>query len=316
MHRMIDTETGQLSVHVEGTGPLILCVHGWPEHSWSWRHQVRHFSNKGYTVAAMDVRGYGDSATPKDIESYALKNLAADTAAVIEALSDEPAILFGHDWGAPITYSTGLLYPEKVRAIAGMSVPYTPAGDVSLLDLMKMVHAGKFFYMVYFQDEGVPEAEFGADPRAALRKIYYSISGDAPSDGLNAEKPADAKMLDGLIDPDPFPAWLTEADLDIYVDAFAKSGWHGPFNRYRALDLDHKYSEPVRGKPLTMPACFIGGEKDPVRQFVPGVDTYAMAGAACDDFRGATIVPGVGHWVQQEAPEATNAALDAFLADL
>ena len=82
---------------------------------------------------------------------------------------------------------------------------------------------------------------------------------------------------------------------------------NGPFNRYRALDLDHKYSKPVRGKPLTMPACFIGGEKDPVRQFVPGVDTYTMAGAACDDFRGTTIVPGVGHWVQQEAPEATNA---------
>ena len=316
MQRMIDTPTGQLSVHIEGSGPLILCVHGWPEHSWSWRHQVAHFSKQGYTVAAMDVRGYGDSAAPAEIEPYALKNLAADTAAVIDALGDAPAILFGHDWGAPITYSTALLYPEKVRAVAGMSVTYTPASDVSLLDLMKMVHAGKFFYMIYFQAEGVPEAEFGADPRAALRKIYYSISGESLADGLTMEKPEDAKMLDGLVDPDPFPAWLTEKDLDIYVEAFAKSGWHGPFNRYRALDLDHKYSEPVRGKNLSMPTCFIGGEKDPVRNFVPGVDIYEMAGAACDDFRGTTIIPGVGHWVQQEAPEATNAALDKFLADL
>ena len=316
MQRLIETPTGPLSVHVEGTGPLILCVHGWPEHSWSWRHQDAHFSNKGYTVAAMDVRGNGDSSAPKDIDHYALKNLAADTAAVIDALSDAPAILFGHDWGAPITYSTGLLYPEKVRAIAGMSVTYTPAGDVSLLDLMKMLYAGKFFYMLYFQAEGVPEAEFSADPRAALRKIYYGISGDAPGDGLTADKPADAKMLDGLIDPDPFPAWLSEEDLEIYIEAFAKSGWHGAFNRYRAMDLDHKYSEPVRGKHLTVPTCFIGGERDPVRSFVQGMDMFETAGTACDDFRGTTIVPNVGHWVQQEAPEATNAALDQFLAGL
>lgn len=314
--QMIKGDAGNIAVHLSGTGPVILCVHGWPEHSSSWRHQSAYFANKGYCVAAMDVRGYGDSANPKEIGAYSLKNLASDVAAVAAALSDEPVVLIGHDWGAPITYTTALLHPEKIRAVAGMSVPYAPPREISMLDVMKAIYDGKFFYMVYFQDEGVPEAEFGADPRAALRKIYYAISGDGVGGPGFSDKPADAKMLDGLIDPDPFPDWLSEDELDTYVEAFAKSGFHGPFNRYRALDLDRDELAAFRGVPLKLPTCFIGGEHDPVRYFAPGVDGFAMAGMACTDFRGTTIIDGAGHWVQQEAPEATNVALEAFLDGL
>jgi len=316
MQKMVTTEIGDIAVNIAGTGPVILCVHGWPEHSRSWRHQMAYFSHRGYTVAAMDVRGYGDSAKPHEIEAYSLKHLASDVAAVAAALSDDPVILFGHDWGAPITYTTALLHPERVRAVAGLSVPYTPGGDVSLLDLMKMVYAGKFFYMLYFQAEGVVEAEMEADPRSALRKLYYAISGDAPAGGGLNDKTPDEGLLDGLVDPDPFPAWLTEQDLDVYVEAFEKGGFRGAFNRYRALDLDHRELLDQRGETLSQPSCFIGGERDPVRTFVPGYDSFAHAGQACDDFRGVTIVPKVGHWVQQEAPEATNTALEAFLSGL
>ena len=316
MQKMIATDVGEIAVNISGSGPVILCVHGWPEHSWSWRHQAEYFAGKGYTVAAMDVRGYGDSAKPKEIAAYTLKSLAADVAAVADGLSDEPVILFGHDWGAPITYTTALIYPEKVRAVAGMSVPYTPGGEVGLLDIMRMVYADRFFYMLYFQAEGVVEKEVSADPIGFLRKIYYAISGDVPEGGFGGDKPVAAGLLDGLIDPDPLPAWLSEEELQISVDAFEKGGYHGAFNRYRALDLDHQELADYRGKTLPMPTCFIGGEKDPVRKFVPGVDAFAAAGAACDDFRGLTIVPGVGHWVQQEAPAATNAALETFLIGL
>lgn len=316
MQKMIATENGEIAVNITGSGPVILCVHGWPEHSWSWRHQAKFFADKGYCIAAMDVRGYGDSAKPKDIGAYSLKHLASDVATVASALSDDPVILFGHDWGAPITYTTALLHPDRVRAVAGLSVPYTPGGEVSLLDMMKMLYAGKFFYILYFQAEGVVEREMETDPRAALRKIYYSISGDAPTDAWTQEKPAGASLLDGLVDPDPLPAWLTEADLDLYVAAFEKGGFHGPFNRYRALELDHQELAALRGQPLKLPTCFIGGERDPVRYFVPGMDSFAMAGMACEDFRGVTIVPKAGHWVQQEAPDATNAALAAFVDGL
>lgn len=316
MQTMVPTPTGDISVHVNGDGPLIVCVHGWPEHSWSWRHQSDYFTGLGHRVAAMDVRGYGDSAKPKEIAAYSLKSLASDVAAVIEALGDEPVILFGHDWGAPITYTTALLYPEKVRAVAGLSVPYTPGGDVSMLDMMKMFYADKFFYMIYFQAEGVVEAEMEADIRGGLRKLYYATSGDASDSLALTDKPADSTLLDGLIDPDPFPAWLTQEDLDVYVSSFEKGGFHGAFNRYRAIDLDHQELIDLRGKPLLQPACFVGGEHDPVRNFVPGFDAFEHAGMACSDFRGATIIPNVGHWVQQEAAQATNQALKTFVEGL
>ncbi|MEM6652143.1 MAG: alpha/beta hydrolase [Pseudomonadota bacterium] len=313
---MVASSGGEIAVDVTGEGPVILCVHGWPEHSWSWRHQVSHFSKQGYRVAAMDVRGYGDSFKPREISAYSLPNLASDVAAVAAALSDQPVILVGHDWGAPITYTTALIYPERVRALAGMSVPYMPSGDVSLLDILKMLYADKFFYMLYFQAEGVAEAELEADLRTSLRKIYYWISGDIPETAQMSDKPVDAGLLDGLTDPDPFPAWLTDADLEIYVNAFTKSGFRGPLNRYRAIDLDHQEMAAYRGQTLDLPTCFIGGARDPVRQFVPGVDAFETAGAACTDFRGTTIIPNVGHWVQQEAPTETNAALAMFFDSL
>ena len=316
MQIFVEAEAGPISVTVEGEGPTILCVHGWPEHSCSWRNQMTHFSERGYRIAAMDVRGYGDSAKPHEISAYSLKSLASDVAAVMDELSDGPIVLFGHDWGAPIVYTTALIYPDKVRAVAGMSVPYTPGGEVSLLDLMRMVFADRFFYMLYFQEEGIVEAEMEADPRAALRKIYYAISGDSPEGNSLGNKEAGSRLLDGLIDPDPFPAWLSPEELEIYATSFEKGGFRGAFNRYRALDLDHQELADYRGVPLSQPTCFIGGEKDPVRNFVPGVDAFAMAGMACTDFRGSTIIPGVGHWVQQEAPDATNAALAAFLESL
>jgi len=306
----------ELRVATAGDGPAILCVHGWPELWYSWRHQLDYFSARGYTVAAMDVRGYGGSSRPHEISAYAMKELTSDVAAVARALSDEPVVLFGHDWGAPIVWNTALRHPEVVRAVAGLSVPYFPAGDTSLLDLMQKVYAARFFYQVYFQTEGVAEAELERDPRTALRKIHFSLSGDAPLDDWLKQKPADAGLLDGMVDPDPFPDWMTTKDLQVYVEAFSDGGFRGPLNRYRAQTIDAEESEAVRGSMVSQPSCFIGGERDAIRHFIPGGDLYGDPGAGCSDFRGGTIVPGIGHWVQQEAPVPTNTALEQFLDGL
>jgi pimeloyl-ACP methyl ester carboxylesterase len=291
-------------------------VHGWPELWYSWRHQLSHFAARGYTVAAMDVRGYGASSKPHEVAAYTMRELAGDVAAVARSLGPEPVVLFGHDWGAPIVWNTALLHPDVVRAVAGLSVPYRPAGDVMLLDVFEALYPDRFFYQLYFQREGAVEAEVGADYRSALRRIYYSLSGDAPEGAWLEPKPRSAGLLDGLDDPDPFPAWMSEADMDVYVAAFEQGGFRGPVNRYRAQPIDFEELAELRGRTISQPACFIGGEKDAVRRFVTGVDLYADAGAACDDFRGTTLIPGVGHWVQQEAPAATNAALERFLAGL
>lgn len=312
----VDNGPISLNVAVKGEGPLILCVHGWPELWYSWRHQLEHFAGRGYKVAAMDVRGYGGSSKPPEIAAYSMKQLAGDVAAVIDALGGGRAILFGHDWGGPIVWNTALLHPAKVSAVAGLSVPYFPRGDASFVATASAIYAGRFFYQVYFQAEGVAEAELEADVAGSLRKVYFALSGDAPEDKWIEPKPADARLLDGMTDPQPFPSWLSPEDLAVYVAAFRAGGFRGPLNRYRAQEIDFAELAPFAGAPVTQPACFIGGERDAVRHFIPGGDLYAAAGAACTDFRGSTIVPGVGHWVQQEAPSAVNTALEAFLAGL
>lgn len=312
----IPNGTVTLRVAVDGDGPLILCVHGWPELWYSWRHQIEHFAAAGYTMAAMDVRGYGGSSKPADVASYTMRELTADVAAVARALSPEPVILFGHDWGAPIVWNTALLHANRVRAVAGLSVPYVPGGDTAALDVFETIYAGRFFYQSYFQAPGVAEAELEADVPVSLRKIYHALSGRAPVDTWIKEKPQNAGLLDGLEDPQPFPDWLSAPDLKVFADAFKLGGFTGPINRYRAQRLDLEQLAGIRGKTVTQPACFIAGALDAVRHFVPGGDIYADPGAGCSDFRGATIIDAVGHWVQQEAPGATNAALAAFLATL
>lgn len=317
--RAMTVRNGNISLNVIVAGAdnvsalPILCVHGWPELAHSWRHQLSHFAAQGRRIAAMDVRGYGGSDKPPAIAAYTLAALASDVAAVIDALGGR-AILFGHDWGAPIVWNTALRHPDKVAAVAGLSVPFTPWGETRFLDVMRVLHEGKFFYQFYFQAEGVAEAELAGDPDALL-KIYHALSGDAQWPGFGRKGP-EATLLDGVPMPDPSPAWLPAPDLALYKAAFATGGWRGPINRYRAQDLDFEDAIPLRGRHITQPAAFIAGTRDPVRWFAKGMDAYATAGAACDDFRGTTLIEGAGHWVQQEAPEATNAALQEFVESL
>ncbi len=306
-----------LRVEVTGDGPTVLCVSGWPELAGSWHNQVEFLSSRGYRVAALDVRGYGGSSVPIEVERYTLKELAGDIAAVATALCDEPIVLVGHDWGAPIVWNTAIRYPDRVRAVAGLSVPYIPATGMSLIDVFDQVYAGRFFYILYFIRTGEPEADFGADLRGALKRVYFALSGDAPLNCWLPDAPRDAALLPLLPNPPDGPlSFITDAELDALTASLEHTGMIGAFNRYRALALDAAESADIIGAPVTRPSCFIAGERDPVRAFIPGTDSYADPGAACTDFRGCTIVPRAGHWVHQERPAVTNAALLAFLQSL
>jgi pimeloyl-ACP methyl ester carboxylesterase len=204
-----------------------------------------------------------------------------------------------------------------VRAVAGLSVPHTPALPISLLDVFDQLYAGRFFYMLYFQEPGVAEAAFGADLRAALKRVYFALSGAAPADSLLAGAPRDAALLPLLPEPPDGPlTFITDADLDRIATTFERTGLTGAFNRYRAMALDPETSSDIIGATVDQPSCFIAGGSDPVRAMIPGADSYADPGAGCTDFRGATLIAGAGHWVQQEAPGAVNDALDAFVDTL
>src|SRR5215469_7597498 len=303
----------RLRVAESGRGPLIVLVHGWPESWYSWRHQIPALAAAGYRVAAIDVRGYGGSDKPHAIEAYAIKEICADVAGLVDSLGEKQAVLIGHDWGAPIVWHTALFFPDKVRAVAGLSVPHTGRGPAPRIELFNNVYKDRFFYQIYFQEPGVAEAEFEADLRTALRKIYYQSSGDYRKAGPRPPKPADAKYLDGLPDPDPFPDWLTEADLDYYVGQFEQSGFRGPLNRYRTAELDFTQQAEIAGRRIEQPAAFIAGRLDPVLAFIPGVDLVEVMRQHVADLRLARIIDGAGHWVQQERPDEVNAALVEWL---
>lgn len=312
----ITTNGITLRAAVEGKGPLILLVHGWPELWYSWRHQIQPLAEAGYKVVAPDIRGYGGSDKPVPVEAYAMSEIMADLIGLIDAMGEEQAILIGHDWGAPICWSLATLHPDRVAAIAALSVPYRKRSAVSQIDVWRKFYTGRFFYQLYFQDEGVVEAEVEADIRTALRKIYYSISGDAPSLDSWLDRPAAGGLLDTMTDPDPFPAWMTAADLDYFVAAFETGGFRGPINRYRNQARDFEMLPEMGARPVHQPSCFIAGEKDVVRRFVPGRDAYENIDQNCTDLRFSRLIPGIGHWVQQEAPEIVNTALLEFLDDL
>jgi len=314
--QIIETNGIRLRVALAGKGPLVMLVHGWPESWYSWRHQIPALAEAGYRVAAPDVRGYGGSDKPRAIEAYAIKELCADIAGLVTALGEDRAVLIGHDWGAPIVWNTALFHPETVRAVAGLSVPHTGRGPMPRVELYRKLYKDRFFYQIYFQEPGVAEAELEADVRTSLRRIFYGVSGDAMKARLRMDKPADARFLDGMPDPNPFPAWLTPADLDYYVGELQRSGFRGPLNRYRTSDLDFAQQAAVADRKVKQPAAFIAGSLDPVLRFVPGVDLIAKMREQLDDLRLVRLIEGAGHWVQQERPDEVNGALLEFLRGL
>jgi len=315
--RMI--EVGELSLRcaVQGEGPLVILVHGFPESWYSWRHQIGPIADAGVTVCAIDVRGYGGSDKPEAIEAYALERIVGDLVGLADALQpDAPAILIGHVWGAPIVWNSALTQPERFSAVAGLSVPFSGVPNRPFTEVFRehFTAQGKFFYQEYFQEPGVAEAEAEADPRAFVHRMMYSISGDVPP-GNYFDKPLGATFLEGLPDPQPTD-WLTEADLDFYEGEFRQSGFRGPLNRYRNHERDFAWLQQFAGQKIEQPCLFIGGERDPATTLFGAVsDPVAMMRLFAPKVEGH-ILAGTGHWTQQERPEAVNRLLCEWLGKL
>jgi len=312
----IDLPDIRIRAAVEGEGPLVVMVHGFPESWFSWRHQIGPIVDAGFTACAIDVRGYGGSGKPQAVEAYAMQNMIADVAGVIEKLSDEgKAVLIGHDWGAPIVWNSALVRPDRVRAVAGLSVPYTGVPTRSFREIYEAVFTarGKFFYQHYFQEEGVAEAEAEADIHGFLRRFYYVLSGDAPDGAWPSDKTTSHKLLDGLVNPDPFPAWLHKDGLGYFASEFEKSGLRGPINRYRNHDRDFEYLKQFASRKIEQPSLFIGGSRDLVLTMFGKNDFVTPMRANLTDLRGADVLEGCGHWTQQERPAEVNARLIPWL---
>ena len=313
----IDVGGTRLRCAVEGTGPVVIMVHGFPESWYSWRHQIGAIAKAGFTACAVDVRGYGGSDKPPKVEDYTLEKIAGDLIGIADFLSPEqPVVLIGHDWGAPIVWNTAFMHPSRVRAVAGLSVPFSGAPARPFTEVFRehFTSQGRFFYQEYFQEPGVAEAEAEANPRDFVERMMYSISGDVPQ-GDYWSKPAGATFLEGLPDPRPVP-WLSAADLDYYEAEFRASGFRGPLNRYRNHERDYEWLRPMQGKQLEQPCLFIGGTRDPATTLFGAVaDPVAMMRMFAPKVEGH-VLAGVGHWTQQERPDAVNTLLVDWLERL
>ena len=317
--RTIEGAGVTLRAAMAGSGPLVIMVHGFPESWYSWRHQIGPIAAAGFTACAIDVRGYGGSGKPHEIEAYDMAHMIADVIAVADAVQpDAPAILIGHDWGAPIVWNTALTRPGRIGAVAALSVPYTGVPERPFNEIFDALFTKKnrFFYQAYFQKPGVAEAELEADPRRFLRCFLYAISGDAKADSWPRDKTADAALLDGLEDPKVFPAWLSEADLDYYAGEFARSGLRGPINRYRNHERDWRFLLPFKGQPIRQKALFIAGDRDPAFNMFGGADPVPAMREAVPNLQGVHVLPGCGHWTQQERPAEVTALLLDWLKAL
>ncbi|GDY85022.1 hypothetical protein SAVCW2_42210 [Streptomyces avermitilis] len=247
-HRMIDVNGIRLHIAEQGEGPLVVLLHGFPESSYSWRHQFGPLAAAGFRVVAPDQRGYGRSDRPESVDAYTILHLVGDVIGLIHALGEETAYVVGHDWGAPVAWHTALLRPDVVRGVAGLSVPPPFRGERPPLDAMDEMFDGQFYWN-YFAQPGVADAEFGRDARGSLRKFLYSASGDAPGAG-SGRQPLVAPgrgFLDGMPDPEVLPGWITEADLDVFAEEFAP-GFTGALNWYRNLDRNWELTAALAGR--------------------------------------------------------------------
>ena len=308
--RTIDVGEVSLRCAIEGEGPLVVMVHGFPESWYSWRHQIAPVAQAGFTACAIDVRGYGGSDKPEAVKSYAMEHIVADLVGLKTALSaNDPATLIGHDWGAPIVWNSALAHPEHFRAVAGLSVPFAGVPQRPFTEVFRehFTDRGKFFYQEYFQQAGIAEAEAEANPRDFVQRMMYSISGDVPP-GEYCDKPLGATFLEGL--PDPLPVdWLTEADLDYYEGEFRQSGFRGPLNRYRNHEADYQWLQQFAGRQIEQPSLFIGGTRDPATFLFGAVeDPVALMKMFAPKVEGH-ILDEVGHWTQQERPDEVNRLL-------
>lgn len=312
MSRFVQANGLRMHLLEEGTGPLVLLLHGFPELSATWRHQLRALAGAGYRVVAPDQRGYGLTDRPEREDAYSMLHLVGDVIGLLDALDQPQAVVVGHDWGAPVAWNAALLRPDRVRAVAGLSMPPTVRAPLAPTQRMRHVF-GEGFYQLYFQQPGVAEREFEADVRSALRRLMHAAAGDTPPEH-RLQVVLKGKFFDGLPDPGAAPAWLGEDQLDALTAAFTHSGFRGGLNWYRNLDRNWEQSAAFIGLTIRQPALFVMGDADP---------TYVAARRAIDampqtvpGLRRSLIIPGGGHWIGEERPDEINAVLIEFLAGL
>jgi pimeloyl-ACP methyl ester carboxylesterase len=320
-HHTVNANGIRIHLVEQGEGPVVLLCHGFPEIWHSWRHQLSALVEAGFRAVAPDMRGYGDTESPEAIDQYTLLHLVGDMVGVLDALGVETAVIAGHDWGAPVAWHAALLRPDRFRGVVGLSVPFIPRGQVFTSPKTPATEDA-VFYQEYFQAPGVAEAEYEQNIRTSVRSALYSLSGDFPGGQalLNADSVGMVSRNDGLlarmVDPPSLPSWISEAEVDVYVAQLSRSGYRGGLNWYRNISRNGELLAAFDGLKITVPALYIAGDRDLVLAF-RGMDSVIVTLKQRVPLLQQTIIlPGCGHWTQQERPKEVNSAIIGFLKSI
>ncbi|TPQ18307.1 alpha/beta fold hydrolase [Streptomyces sporangiiformans] len=313
-HRLVPSPAGRIHLVEQGSGPLVLLVHGFPESWYSWRHQLPALAAAGYRAVAVDVRGYGRSSKPDAVHAYRMLDLVEDNVAVVHALGERNAVVIGHDWGSAIAANSALVRPDVFRAVGLLSVPYTPRGGPRPSEIFAGMGGEDEFYVSYFQQPGRAEAEIEPDVRGWLSGFYAALSADTmPAPGA----PAPHFVSRGATMRDRFPtgrlpSWLDERDLDVYAGEFERTGLSGALARYRNMDRDWEDLADYDGASITQPSLFVGGSLDASTSWL--ADAIKEFPRTLPGLSSSHILDGCGHWIQQERPGEVNRLLTDWLA--
>ena len=316
--RLIRTDGLTQNVLEAGHGPLVLLIHGFPELAISWRAQVQALAEAGYRAVAPDMRGYGGTDRPRETGDHTILHLVGDMVDLVRALGETHAVVVGHDWGAPVAWHCALLRPDMFRAVAGLSVPFQPrrSGSAPIATMRVLAERAGVgdLYITRFQDPAAHEP-FDADPEAALRKCFWSYDGATPADQrATGFLPPGVSVLDAVSDAASLPPWMAPDHFAEYVAAFSAGGFKGPLDWYRCLDRNWGLTAWLQDRRIEVPALFMVGEHDPVRHYAGRQEATLSDWAT--DLRGSHVLPGAGHWLQQERPGEVNRLLLGFLAGL
>ena len=312
--RFIDANGLSQHYLTAGSGPAVVLCHGFPELSWSWRHQIPALAEASYRVIAPDLRGYGDTKGPADPETYTNVHVVGDLVALLDALGERQAVIVGHDWGSPVAWLAATLRPDRFRAVASLSVMHNPRMPLPPPEFAK-ANGMEDLYWLYFQVPGLAEADMERDTHETFLRLMYGVSGDAARRGESWNLRVDHKigLVNALARPEKLPAWLTEEDLRRYAETYARTGFTTSLNWYRCMTRTWQLAAAWADLKVTVPAFFIGGKDDPtLTQFGRGVEVMK---SVVPDLRGAIMVDA-GHWVQQEDPDAVSNGLIGFLKGL
>jgi pimeloyl-ACP methyl ester carboxylesterase len=317
-HKFVETNGIKMHYAEMGKGPLVVLIHGFPELWYSYRHIIPALANAGYHVVAPDMRGYGQTDAPPRVEDYTQFQFVGDIVGLINSLGEKSAVVVGHDWGAPVAYNTALLRPDIVRGVVLLSVPFGvrgPGGIKPTEGMKQRMPGGMVFYQTYFQAPGVAEKDLEADVQKSLRMLLYSASGSIPKEHKwRYVMKSNEKALDTMTDPPALPKWLTQADLDYFTKEFTRTGFRGGLNWYRNQDFFWQNTGFLIGRQLLQPTLYIAGTDDAVVEFARGgVDNIEKS---VPNLWRKVMLPGVGHWTEQEAPAEVSKHTIEFLKTL